>query len=464
MAETVQSPDQPPVPEVPVQNKTEVASAPTAPAAALLTSFYGNVKVIGKDGEVKPERNKKILEGDTIEVGASGEAVIQIEELYVLRLKPNSSLRQEAAEVDKAYAGKERRTYHFRLNSGALLGTTRYRGDKISALKLLVQDKVFDVQDSTFRVQLTGSEPWVGVMRGSMKSDVENAGDQPIVIRALEKVAVSDQALQAPTKVSEAEWGLLRETYEMNVKTAAEEAMQMDLRMRAGNFIEYVFDHGTFYTEDAGYTVRDFYEDKESGEVYAEAEYDVFPPNSFVGIYVLTRDLDARNFSGIRFDVRRKPEEGYPDRFFVELKSKGQIIHRFEITDIKPNWETRQVDFFTPASTPITEFTIVFLNESIGQSKKGYIQMRRFEMVPLTEDQKRQRDEAVKNPQKAAIPNAATLKQAPKSVKQSVLTERIQKARTIMNTDGMAEVPYTRNESVKIANEVPKVVSLDDLS
>ncbi len=434
------------------------------PAPALLTSFYGNVKVIGKDGEVKLEKNKKLSEGDTIEVGATGEAVIQIEELYVLRLKPNSSLKQEAAEVDPAYSGKERVTYRFRLDKGALLGTTRYRGENINALKLLIQDKVFDVQDSTFRVQLTDTEPWIGVLRGSIRPDIENTGNsQPIVIRALEKVAISSAPLQAPLKVSEQEWGLLRETYEMNTKTAAEEAMQLDLSKRAGDFFEYVFDHGTFYTEDVGYTVRDFYEDKDSGEVYLEAEYDVFPSNSFVGIYVLTRDLDAQNYGGLKFDVRRKPEEGYPDRFYVELKSKGQIIHRFEITGIKPNWESRQIEFFSPTSTPITEVTLVFLNESIGQSKKGYIQMRNLEMVPLNAAQKTARDNAKKSTQPSLSPTLMP-KQAPRSVKQSVLTEPVKQARVIVDDSGLDAVPYKLNESKKIANEVPKIVSLDDIS
>jgi hypothetical protein len=328
----------------------------------------------------------------------------------------------------------------------------------------LVKDKVFSVQDSTFRVQLSEKDPWLGVMRGSVRSEVEKTSDQPFMIRALEKVAISDQPLEAPTKVSQEEWGLLRETYEMNTKTAAQEAMQLDLSKRAGDFFQYVFDHGTFYTEDVGYTVRDFYEDKDSGEVYLEAEYDVFPANSFVGLYVLTRDLDARDYGGIRFEVRRKPEEGYPDRFYIELKSKGQIIHRFEITDLKPGWESRQVDFFTPVSLPITEVTLVFLNETIGQTKKGYIQMRNLQMVPLTDEQKARRAEAEKNPAKTAgtVPKAA-LPQAPKSVKQAVVTETLKQASRVLETAGQESVPYRIDESKKIANEAPKVVSLDDL-
>lgn len=460
------------VQEVALPEKAEQLAPPAvptsrsfaAPASSLLTSFYGDVRLIGKDGEVKTEKNKKISDGDTIEVGAAGEAVIQIEELYVLRLKPNSSLRQEPAEVSQAYSGKDRVTYRFRLDTGSLLGTTRYRGDSVNSLQLLIQNKVFDIQDSTFRVQATDAEPWIGVLRGSVRSDVEKAGtDKPIIIRALEKVSITREPLQEPLKVSEQEWGLLRETYEMNLKTAAEEAMQLDLSKRAGDFFEYVFDHGTFYTEDVGYTVRDFYEDKESGQVYLEAEYDVFPSNSFVGIYVLTRDLNAQNFGGLKFDVRRKSEEGYPDRFYVELKSKGQIIHRFEITGIKPNWESRQIDFFTPISTPITEVTLVFLNESIGQSKKGYIQMRNLEMVPLTTAQKTQRESSDKDAQTRVAPGVL-VRQAPKSVKQAVLTEPLKRARVITDTDSFAETPYKLNESQKIANEIPKVVSLDDLN
>ncbi len=439
---------------------------PAKDPVAVLTSFYGDVKVIGPNGLEKTEKNRRILKGETIEVGATGEAVLELEELYVLRLKSSSKLTQLEPKRDEAFSGKERVTYRFKLDQGALLGTTKYRGEKVNLLDLIVKDKTYNIQDSTFRVQLADAAPWIGVLRGSVKSDVEkNSTQKPLVIHALEKVDLTDKpvAAEAPLKVSEAEWGLLRETYEMNMKSAAEEALQLDLSKRAGNFFDYVFDHGTFYTENVGYTVRDFYEDKASGEVYLEAEYDVFPANSFVGLYVLTRDLDTRNYSGLRFDVRRKPDEGYPDRFYLEIKSKGQIIHRFEITDIKPEWQTRQIDFFNPISTPITEVTLVFLNESIGQTKKGFIQMRHVEMIPLTGEQKAQREEADKNPTPTSGPKI--LPNAPKSVKQAIVTlPELKKAKKIVKEVEGQPVPYQTDTSKKIAQEVPKVVSFDDLS
>lgn len=446
-------------------------SLPGKPAA-FLTSVFGNVKVIGADGEQKAEKNRQILKGETIEVGAAGEAVLEIEELYVLRLKPNTKLTQLEPRTDPAFSGKERVTYRFKLEQGALLGTTKYRGDKVNMLDLLIKDKVYNVQDSTFRVQLSDASPWIGVLRGNLKSNPENSSTQnPVVIHALEKVSLSDQPSAAvpagPIKVSEQEWALLRETYEMNVKTAEEEAKQIDLSKRAGDFFERVFDHGTFYTENVGYTVRDFYVDKASGDVFLEAEYDVFPSNSFVGLYVLTRDLDANSYGGIRFDVRRKPGEGYPDRFYVEIKSKGQIIHRFEITDIKPDWQGRQIDFFSSVSTPITEVTLVFLNENIGQSKKGFIQMRNILMIPLTDEQKVQRAEN-KNI-KPSLPDIsqpvasnAFLRPTTPTVPYKKNAKRIE---TIEDDEDEVEaVPYKTDASRKIAEEVPKVVSFDDLS
>lgn len=430
--------------------------------SALLTSFYGDVKVVGPNGSQQAEKNRQILKGETIEVGTSGEAVLQIEELYVLRLKANTKLTQLEPKRDEAFSGKERITYRFKLDQGSLLGTTKYRGDKVDNLNLLIKDRVFDVQDSTFRVQLSDASPWIGVLRGSMKSGTENVLSQkPLVIHALEKEPL-DAKVEAPVKVSEQEWGLLRETYEMNVKTAAEEALQQDLSKRAGDFFEYVFDHGNFYTENVGYTVRDFYEDKISGDVYLEAEYDVFPSNSFVGLYVLTRDLDTRNYGGLRFDVRRKPDEGYPERFYLELKSKGQIIHRFEITDIKPQWQAREIEFFTPASTPITEVTFVFLNDSIGQSKKGFIQMRNIQMIPLTGAQKAAKTEFDKNPQTGKRPK--TFSSAAASLKQATVTLPMQKAKKAVVGDSSSPVAYRVDAGNKIAEEVPKVVSFDDLS
>lgn len=431
--------------------------------SALLTSFYGDVKVVGPNGERKAEKNRQILKGETIEVGATGEAVLQLQELYVLRLKSNTKLTQLEPKRDEAFSGKERVTYRFKLDQGSLLGTTKYRGDKTDNLNLLVKDRVFDVQDSTFRVELSDASPWVGVLRGSMKSSVEDIPSQkPFMIHALEKEPLTATPVTAPVQVSEQEWGLLRETYEMNMKTAAEEAGQVELSKRAGNFFESVFDHGTFYTENVGYTVRDFYEDKASGMVYLEAEYDVFPSNSFVGLYVLTRELDASNYGGLRFDVRRKPGEGYPDRFYIEIKSKGQIINRFEITDIKPGWEARQIDFFTQTSTPITEVTVVFLNESIGKGKKGFIQMRNVQMVPLTEQQKSERTQATLTKSPARLPK--TLASAPASLRQAVVTLPMKKARTVSVDEPQSSVPYHSDTTRKIAQEVPKVVSFDDIT
>jgi|GEM_PF-2432911 len=430
--------------------------------SALLTSFYGDVKVIGPRGEEKKEKNKQILKGETIEVGAAGEAIIELEELYILRLKPNTKLTQLEPLKGEVFSGKELVTYRFKLEQGAMLGTTKFRGDKINMLDLIVSDKTYHIKNSTFRVQLTDASPWIGVLRGSINAEVEShLAQKPIVIHALEKVGIADAPSTAPLKVSEAEWGLLRETYEMNMKSAAEKALQLDLSKRAGNFFESVFDHGTFYTENVGYTVRDFYEDKASGDVYLEAEYDVFPSNSFVGLYVLTRDLDSRNFSGLRFDVRRKPDEGYPDRFYLEIKSKGQIIHRFEITGVKPEWQSRQIDFFNPVSTPITEVTLVFLNENIGQAKKGFIQMRNVELIPLSNEQKNRRAEYDKNPVPASM--SAAIKRSPLSSKQSIVTLPMQKAKTTSSSQGDGQAATFQPSSKKIANEVPKLVSLDDL-
>lgn len=431
---------------------------------AFLTSFFGDVKIMGSDGEVKPEKKMRLLEGQTIEVGAAGEVVLEIEELYILRLKPNTRLGQLPPKIDKLFSGKSRTTYRYKLEKGSLLGTTKFRGDKVNMLALEVGEKTFNIQDSTFRVQMTDAMPWIGVLRGSVKSEVEKSGDEPLTIRALEKLVITDAEAPQTVQVSEEEWGLLRETYEMNQKTALQEAAQIDLSKEAGDFFGYVFDHGTFYTENAGYAVRDFYEDRDSGDVYLEAEYDVFPSHSFVGLYVLTRDLNARDYGGIKFDVRRKPEEGYPDRFFIELKSKGDIIKKFEITDIKPEWEGREIHFFNPISTPITEVTLVFLNDNIGASKKGYIQMRNIQMMPLNNEQKIQ----LQNPPQVASSAVKSIRPyipRPLPSRQSIETEITTPVEHADDDDnGVPEVPYQLDESRKIADEVPKLVSFEDLS
>ncbi len=455
--------------EVASSNTSAVNQADHSPvfsknnSPAVVTSFYGDVKVIGPNGEEKMQKNRQIFEGETIEIGAVGEAVLEIEELYVMRLKPSTKLSQIASKQDRLPSGQERVKYRYKLEQGALLGTTKKRDDKTSLLELVIQDKVFNVQDSTFRVQMNDALPWIGVVRGSITAGTENiSSNNPLVIHALEKASLLKNATETvPLQVSESEWGLLRETYEMNAKTTKEEAMQVDLSKRTGDFFGYAFDHGSFYTENVGYAVRDFYEDKLAGYVYLETEYDVFPSNSYSGIYVFTRNLDVQNYGGIRFDIRRKPDEGYPDRFYLEIKSKGQIIHRFEIIDIKPEWKTRQINFFSPISTPITEVTLLFQNQTIGKSKKGFIQMRNIQLIPLTADQMTARDESRKNPPQ---------KKAPRILTQGLSSRRqeswrpVGKLKPALEADEEVVVKYKEDSTKKIAEETLKVVDMADLA
>ena len=89
---------------------------------------------------------------------------------------------------------------------------------------------------------------------------------------------------------------------------------------------ENIFDHGTFYNERNGFAEREFFKDPESGEVFLEARYDVFPTTSWVGLYFKIRGVDLSQFDTLRFNARRPSEGGYPNRFLIELKNKNQIV------------------------------------------------------------------------------------------------------------------------------------------
>ncbi len=84
-------------------------------------------------------------------------------------------------------------------------------------------------------------------------------------------------------------------------------------------------------------------------------------------------------------------------------------------------------------------------------------------MVPLTEDQKAESEAAKKNPTSFKGATKRGPSNVPKSVNQAVLTQSL-KAKKVLSDNHSASVPFKTDSSKKIAQEVPKIVSFDDLS
>jgi len=358
-------------------------------------------EVIGFEGDVQiydlqsrswrvPKRGEEFVTSQRLKTGSGGMINFQVENEIRLRLKENSEIQNEESRVKGT-----REVYKLRLIQGVLLGATtrqfeRKQTDDKAVLQILTRDYVANIHGAIFRVQASaqqGSENKIGVLRGS----VEVAKPSPffrsegVRIRGLEETSAAGGVIQPATRVGSEAWGLMKESYELLEKTAAMEAEQIDLSKMAGSFFNVVFDHGTFYTPKSGYAGREFFKDPDSGQVFLETEYDVFPAGSFCGVYIKTRDFDLSKYAGLSFEVRRKAEEGVPDSFSIEVKSKGNVVRRYAPRNFERTWKFVEFDFHAQKPLPVNEVVFVFTNARVGEAKKGMLEFRNIKLIPLPE-------------------------------------------------------------------------------
>ncbi|HNX69347.1 MAG TPA: FecR domain-containing protein [Candidatus Omnitrophota bacterium] len=334
-----------------------------------------------------PKRGEEFRASQKLRTGTDGIINFQVENEIRLRLKENSLLENRECGVLKL-----KEIYKLFLERGVLFGATTKTFDRKEAAKkalfqILTGEFLTTIHGALFRIQ-SGStkaeENKVGVLRGSVEASVPSFffGKAGVRIRGLEEAALIDGALQPAAKVSQQQWGDMKEAYELLERSAVMEAEQIDLSKKAGSFFDRVFDHGTFYTPKSGFANREFYKDADTGETYLETEYDVFPVGSFAGVYIKTRDLDAAQYEGLSFEVRRKPEEGVPDSFYIELKSKGNVVRRFAPRGFVREWTPMHFDFQAKKTTPVNEVTFVFTNARAGEAKKGFLEFRNLNLIP----------------------------------------------------------------------------------
>jgi hypothetical protein len=314
---------------------------------------------------------------DKIRTGPGGEVDLQLPDKIQIRLKENSQ-----AEGPKPKLFEKELASRLHLLRGAIVSSTEK--DFAGQFEISTPVLVAAVRGTELRVESNPEtrESWVGVLRGT--AEVRSIGARKwVTVKALEKTEVKGNAPpMEPVRVSRKEWDRLKEAYELIQKSAALEARQMDLSKEAGNLFQYVFDHGTFYTEKFGYCEREFIKDEATGKVHLEVNYDVFPTGSFAGMYIKTRDLDMSKFKALSFQLRINPEEGFPESFRIELKSGSGIARLFVPREFKPNWQTFQFPLRFNQPTKITEITIVFGNEKAGTHKKGSMALRDLTLEP----------------------------------------------------------------------------------
>lgn len=331
----------------------------------------------------------RLAPGGRLKTAAGSEADFQIPGVIKARLKSESELIYKLPGY-----GEKTSNLSFLVAKGEFLAATENRSsDSSTALPGLV----FSSPDLKARADqgyfYLKSEPdgksTFGVMRGRAEVSKNGWGIRKWApMASLFFVSSSGGKLEAPRRISRDEWNEMREVYELTIKTAAMEAVQMDLSKKAGSLFRFVFDHGTFYTPKFGYSGREFFLDESTGESYLEMEYDVFPKGSFVGMYIKTRGLDLSRFSNLEFEMRKSPGgEGEPKTIRIELKSKNGLVRAFAAKLPQKQWQKLSFPLYVRTPTEMNEMTFVFLHDRVGEFMKGTVQIRRINLVeaPVSE-------------------------------------------------------------------------------
>ncbi len=352
-------------------------------------SYAGKVEV-SKDGSVwaAPSPGQALELYSWVKTGPNGEMDMRFGKATFARVKENALFQIQNPQV---FAKAAIRVH---LEKGTLLvlnradeieiSTPRALGGKTNEGFFYDLTSIKFVTSSQNATYLVSSNPEksdyeVSVLRGEVTVR-PGIPYKTINLGALESIAGGGLDKKA---ISEAAWKRGREAYELNPKSAANEAAQIDLAKKSGNFFEYVFDHGTFYQEKWGWCTREFIvPDAVNEPVYLEAGYDVFPKGSWVGIYFKTRNLNMAKFKALKIDARRVSEKAYPEYIRIELKSRYQVVRSFAIKMLRDDWQTVEFPFSFNKETPITEVTMLFSNDKVGDNKSGAAAFKNFVLVP----------------------------------------------------------------------------------
>ncbi len=319
-----------------------------------------------------------------IRTGRGGRVDLTIPGQAYLRLQENSFLEIRAPQLF------ERGTdFRLHLERGTLLAATdkKYEGNYYEVTTPGLTARAG--KGGLFRISLPvgpppAVPPSVTVLRGTVKVRPNSAGiHRWITVKNLEKTVVDRQGRPGePYQMSRQDWREVKEAYELGMKESGFERRQMDLSKSAGNLFEHVLDHGTFYTPELGYALREFSLDGNSGEAHLEIEYDVFPTGAFVGMYMKTRDFNLADFGGLEFQVRTVSGEDAPSSFRIEIKSKFGIARTFKASYFAAEWTTVRFPWKARKDTPIAEVTLVFSWDRVGDHKKGFLEFRNFTLIP----------------------------------------------------------------------------------
>ncbi len=368
-----------------------------------ISNFVGKPEVYSekKGAWVPVERGASLGAHDKIRTNATSEVDMRMGQEMVLRLKGDSQLEGQGPKLfDRDL------TYRLQLLKGALVGATDKQLKDKAKFELTTPVLVAAVRGTLFHAEVTqDGKSSIGVLRGQVEVRTKAFfNPTKVMVGNTQKVEVSKTQMDLKTvRITRDDWNKMKEAYELIQRSAAFEAMQIDLSKQAGTLYQnVVFDHGTFYTDKFGFAGREFFKDEETGEVYLEIDYDVFPRGAVVGMYIKTRDFDLHKYDRLEFEVRSAPDEGTPEVFRMEFKTRGQIQRVASPRTFKREWQPYQVIFSASKTVNVDEITIAFSHEHVGEHKKGTLQFRNFNLIPASEKAPGEEAAPAETPQPAA--------------------------------------------------------------
>lgn len=355
-----------------------------------IQSFAGKTE-ISLDGKTwtAPNRGEAVGVSNWVSTGPTGEVDLAFGKSTFVRVKENSKIQIQTPQVFSKAAGR------IHLQQGTLLISSQEDDLQVSVpsqptvknqgfLYDLFAKFVVSAQHATFSVT---SIPEKGTYQVSvLQGQLQVAPGIPYKSTSLKGLEMIQGGSFEKAAISQVEWAKVREAYEITPKSAAKEAQQIDLARKAGNFFNYVFDHGAFYQEKWGWSSREFIVPEEVGApVYLQTDYDVFPKGSWVGLYFKTRNFDFSKFKTFSLDARRAAGQNYPDYIRIEFKTKYTAIRTFAIKMVREDWQTFSFPVTFSKETPITEVTVLFTNDKVGPNKAGAVQFKNFKLEAAPE-------------------------------------------------------------------------------
>ncbi len=298
--------------------------------------------------------------GDKVKTAKGADVDLGVPKVLDIRLKASS-------EIEMLRSGEAVQKLRLKLHHGALLGIS---GEEFKGHELEIETPalIAAVRGTAFLIR---SDPLgassVTVLEGIV--EVRSRYSKEIVmVKPLEILIVTpkDKGVLKPKRVNYQEWRTAAEARDLISVSAKEEAEQVDLRKKAGTLFNYAFDEGVFFKPDWGFADREFYKEEETGAILLRIDYDVYPQDSFSGMYFKTRDLDLSKVHHISFDLKAHPGKSIPDQFRIELKDEFSTVRGFSVKSISRDWRHYTFEFNAQKPTPISEIVFVFENSRVG--------------------------------------------------------------------------------------------------